>query len=225
MNLFNKQSLLTIGSILIVSLGLALLNNYLSKKPLPYTPQPIETISDDDLFGDLESENTIKTQKNIDSTISISQNTAILNLDSIKKINKRIADSLAKLKKDIELGKVNLNNDGNKDAAQSNIEKTVTYEQVKKLLNNPNFYFIDARSAEDYAKGKIGNSINIFPYDEESVYFPKILSLPRDKKFIIYCTGGNCDLSHHLAEDMINFNFTNIFIYTGGWEEWELKNK
>lgn len=97
---------------------------------------------------------------------------------------------------------------------------TITYEQLKSRLDNPSFLVIDARSPEEYSKGKIGDAINIFPYDDEAVYMEKIYTLPRDKKYLIYCTGGDCDLSHHLAEDMTTAGFENIFIYVGGWEEW-----
>lgn len=100
---------------------------------------------------------------------------------------------------------------------------TITYEQIKARIDNPNFVIIDARSPEDFAKGAIGEAINIFPYEDEAQYFEKIYTLPRDKKFLIYCTGGDCDLSHHLAEDMKTAGFTNMFIYTGGWEEWVKK--
>ena len=100
---------------------------------------------------------------------------------------------------------------------------TITYEQIKSRIDNPNFVIIDARSPEDFAGGKIGDAENIFPYEDEGQYFEKIYKLPRDKKFLIYCTGGDCDLSHHLAEDMKTAGFTNMFIYTGGWEEWVKK--
>ncbi len=97
---------------------------------------------------------------------------------------------------------------------------TITYEQIKARISNPEFVIIDARSPEDFAKGKIGEAINIFPYGDEGQYFEQIYTLPRDKKFLIYCTGGDCDLSHHLAEDMKTAGFENMFIYVGGWEDW-----
>jgi rhodanese-related sulfurtransferase len=100
---------------------------------------------------------------------------------------------------------------------------TITYEQIKARLDDPNFVIIDARSPEEYAEGMIGDAKNIFPYEDEGEYFKKIFTLPQGKKYLIYCTGGNCDLSHKLAEDMKNSGFTNIFIYTGGWEEWVTK--
>lgn len=111
----------------------------------------------------------------------------------------------------------------NDEAAESLDGATITYEQMKARLDDPNFVIIDARSPEEYAEGMIGEAKNIFPYEDESKYFEKIFTLPQGKKYLIYCTGGNCDLSHKLAEDMKNSGFTNIFIYTGGWEEWVTK--
>lgn len=96
----------------------------------------------------------------------------------------------------------------------------VNFKQVEERIDNDNFLLIDARNYEDYSSGHIGNAINIHPYEEEDSYFEKIFTLPRDKKFIVYCTGGNCDLSHKVIEDMINAGHQNIFIYSAGWEEW-----
>lgn len=111
-----------------------------------------------------------------------------------------------------------------KAAANDKLEgSTITYEQIKARIDNPDFIIIDARSPEDYAKGKIGDAINIFPYGDEAKYFEQVYTLHRDKKFLIYCTGGDCDLSHHLAEDMKTAGFENMFIYVGGWEEWITK--
>lgn len=105
------------------------------------------------------------------------------------------------------------------------LTKTVTFEQIKSRLNNPNFLIIDARSPEDFAKGHIGEAINIFPHEDQSTYLDKIFKLNRDKTFIVYCTGGTCDLSHELAKDMLNFGHQRVFIYTGGWDEWVKLNK
>lgn len=110
---------------------------------------------------------------------------------------------------------------GNKEKAGAALEgTTIIYDQMKARLNNPDFIIIDARSPEDYAKGKIGNAINIFPYGDEQEYMQSIYTLERGKKYLIYCSGGDCDLSHHLAEDMETAGFENMFIYTGGWQDW-----
>lgn len=100
----------------------------------------------------------------------------------------------------------------------------VRYEQVVKLLKDPDVLFIDARNDQDFAGGHIGNSINVYAHEFEK-HIAQILPLPRDKRIVIYCTGGNCDLSHELSENLKLFHFSRLFIYTGGWAEWQEKNK
>ncbi len=103
-------------------------------------------------------------------------------------------------------------------------DKTVSYDQMLKILENENdFIIVDARNHDDWSKSHIGNSINIFPYEEEAVMMNKILDLPQDKKIIVYCDGGNCDSSHKIAEIMNNFGYIDVFIYSGGWDEWSKK--
>lgn len=220
---FSKKNINNILLIIAVSILLAFTNNYLSKKPLPLITQPIEALSDDELLGNTNPNDKITEAKDKDVVQATGTDTLLSQLNQSKEnkqvnITKHQQDSLIQLKKDLEVGKIQ-----DKAEKDNTLEKTVTYAQMQKIINNPNFIIIDARSAEDFSKGKIGNSINIFPYDEQSSYFSKIMALPRDKKIVIYCTGGSCDLSHHLAEDLKNFDFHNVYIYNGGWEEWEKK--
>lgn len=98
---------------------------------------------------------------------------------------------------------------------------SVSYQQVLSKIDDPEVIFIDARPIEEYEEAKIGNAISCFPYIDESEFMRIIFEeIPRDKIYIVYCHGGNCDLSHMVAERMKAFDFQNIFIYTAGWEEW-----
>lgn len=102
--------------------------------------------------------------------------------------------------------------------------KAVSYSGVVQALKNPEVLFIDARNADDFAKGHFDRALNIYAQEfEEKI--PVILEIPRDRKIIVYCGGGNCDLSHELAEHLTNFGFTNVFVYLGGWNEWTEKQK
>jgi rhodanese-related sulfurtransferase len=99
----------------------------------------------------------------------------------------------------------------------------VTYSQLIKYLNSPNIILIDARSPEDYSKEHIGKAINIFAYEEDmNTYFQNLTKVPNDahKVIIVYCEGGTCDASHKVAKDLIQLGYKNVFVYSGGWEEW-----
>jgi rhodanese-related sulfurtransferase len=102
-------------------------------------------------------------------------------------------------------------------------DMSITYEQMLKIIENPDFIIVDARNPVDFAKSKIGNAVNIFPYLEESEVIPKILDLPQNKKIVVYCDGGTCDASHKVVEIMKNFGYNNVYLYQAGWEEWSKK--
>lgn len=98
--------------------------------------------------------------------------------------------------------------------------KTITFEQMNQIKDDDRFIIIDARNPENFNTNKIGNPINIFPYADENEVMNKILNLPHDKKIIVYCDGGDCDSSHKIAEILLSFGYNDVYIYTGGWEEW-----
>ncbi|MCS7176436.1 MAG: rhodanese-like domain-containing protein [Candidatus Kapabacteria bacterium] len=97
--------------------------------------------------------------------------------------------------------------------------RVVKYEHMLQLLRHPEVLLIDARRPEDYAAGHIPGARNIFAYDMEA-HIPELLQLPRSKPIVIYCDGGQCELSRHLAEQLRNLGFRQLYIYEGGWEEW-----
>lgn len=102
----------------------------------------------------------------------------------------------------------------------------ITLQQMKNLLAKPNVIIIDARSNEEFEKGHINGAINIFAYEEDlGKYFQNLTQVPVDKRkiIVVYCEGGTCDASHKVASDLIRLGHKNVFVYTGGWEEWSHK--
>lgn len=117
--------------------------------------------------------------------------------------------------------------ENNKHSADiENLEgKTVSFQQMLKIVEDERFYIIDARNPEVYNNGYIDNAVNIFPYlQDENEFIALITQVPFDKKIIIYCDGGTCDLSHEVASVLEDFGYQEIYLYEGGWEEWTLKN-
>ena len=44
---------------------------------------------------------------------------------------------------------------------------------------------------------------------------------PKNEDYIVYCGSSECDKSERLFDYMKNdFEFTNVSIYKGGWDEW-----
>ncbi len=212
------------GIIIIIAVFAAILYNAFSPTGLPFfkKDQAEMMISDSLLFGNSKTDDDTlqltteeptveKPELVIDSSLKEKVKPEIINQlqneDSLKQANRTILLEDNKTDKNSEF-------------------KIVSFDQMKKIVSSPLFFIIDARRPEDFAKGHIAGSINIFPYLEESEYISKILSIPKDKTIIIYCDGGTCDLSHEVAKTLTgNFAFHKVFIYQDGWEEWSRKYK
>ncbi|MBC8124762.1 MAG: HIT domain-containing protein [Candidatus Kapabacteria bacterium] len=108
--------------------------------------------------------------------------------------------------------------------AEPGVVREITYAQFKQLLTSAPYYLIDARGADKYALGHIGKASNFYGGEIQSRITELLESVPRDRVVLIYCDGGECELSHHVADVLKQFNYGPIFIFTGGWAEWE-KNK
>jgi rhodanese-related sulfurtransferase len=85
---------------------------------------------------------------------------------------------------------------------------------------------IDARSAEEFAKGHIAaNSILNVDGDkvkgaEAAAYIEK-LQLVMGQQIVIYCTSRTCDLAEKTHAFMASLGFVDMKIYLDGWEGWE----
>jgi len=80
---------------------------------------------------------------------------------------------------------------------------------------------IDARTADSYREGHIPGAI-LLEYYDMGKYLEKVLPrLSMDEDVMIYCSGINCDDSELLARELYAMGFTRLFVYKGGFEEWE----
>jgi rhodanese-related sulfurtransferase len=192
--------------ILVISIILGILYNLYSSKPISLIryPKVYESVTDSLINSMFEASNPM------DTTVQAKPN----KIDTIKPQKEIIKDSATKVSKVEKL-----------EPETKITYKEITYDLVKKYLNNPNVIIIDARPPEKYQKEHIGNAINLYPEQEdENAYFSKLVALPQDKVIIVYCDGGQCDLSHHVVNDLINFKFKKVMIYLGGWEDWQQKS-
>lgn len=200
-----KQTIKEVIIIIILTGLLGLVYNYFSSKSLPlvYTPKKIDIVSDS-VFNNINPvapDSQAKTSDKITAKI-----------DTVPANGKKVETKDTTQKKAPETNII-----GSKAGAI----KSVTLQQVIKFQKDKNFLFVDARPEEEYKTAHIGNAVSIFPYDEnKDNYFKKLTSLPNDKVIIVYCSGGQCEASHHVIEDLISFGYTKVFLFPGGWEEW-----
>lgn len=209
------QALILVGAAVVV----ALTYNALSPHSLPLVREEAKVVSDDELFSDPQP--TSEAAQGRDTVAAIPGTDTIVKAPAV-------VDNATKTDAPKKVDEATPAGTGTK-AAEEKPEKvematTVTYEQMLKLVAKPEVMFIDARNAEEYGQGHIRDAKNIFAPDFEK-HIPEIIGLPRDKRIIVYCGGGACELSHEVAANMKNLGFQHVYVFAGGWNEWTRKQE
>jgi len=204
--------------------AIAVVYNLFSSKPLPwiYKQKVIPIVHDTELLslsGHDKETNTEATDTTvIEDTLQTKTSDTITTETKQDTIEQEL---LSDKKSTIESEKENY------DETQEKKLKTLNYNQVLKIINNPDFILIDARHPEEWEKEHIGNAINIEPPYEGDIdsYFKKLMAVPQNKILVVYCTGGSCDASHKVASDLMSLGYTRVYLYSGGWDDWIKKGK
>ena len=83
--------------------------------------------------------------------------------------------------------------------------------------------FIDSRNAEAFKAGHIAGAVNI-PYEEKSdTSLLAELMIPKEMILVVYCDGSECQSSVGLSKFLHEKGFTDIRVFFGGWEEWQME--
>lgn len=86
--------------------------------------------------------------------------------------------------------------------------------------------FIDARRSQIYEQGHIAKSLSMPVWesdiDERVAAFYEAGYDP-EAPIVIYCSGGECEDSHMLAQKLWGIGYNNIRIYPAGWPDWTAK--
>lgn len=79
---------------------------------------------------------------------------------------------------------------------------------------------IDARTPGEYEEGHIPSAV-LLDYYEMARYFDEVLApITPEHEITLYCTGPTCEDSELLARELHAMGYTNLLIFTGGYEEW-----
>lgn len=93
-----------------------------------------------------------------------------------------------------------------------------------RLLHARGAPFLDARRSKVYAEGHIAGARS-FPVWEADIdarvkgLFEE--GLDQSAPLVVYCSGGNCEDSHMLAQRLYMVGFDNVLVYLGGFPDWE----
>ncbi len=82
---------------------------------------------------------------------------------------------------------------------------------------------VDARRKRDYEEGHVAGARNISPWEGDAD--AKITALVNEARdgalpVLVYCSGGDCEDSHMLAQRLYGGGFNNLLVYRDGWPDW-----
>jgi len=104
--------------------------------------------------------------------------------------------------------------------SDSNEIRSITTDQAL-LLYNEGILFVDARDIEEYEEGHIPRALSSEDFMELTFQIEEVQS--KSDPIVTYCGGGECAKSEDLAYDLQATGYNQIYIYLGGWMEWENK--
>jgi rhodanese-related sulfurtransferase len=100
-------------------------------------------------------------------------------------------------------------------------EGSVTAKDLKAAIDEGTVYVIDARSPEAFEDGHIAGAMNI-PYDRLPEYYDQLTGLiPLDATVVCYCWSVTCDFSDQLATELKIIGYTDVSVFTAGWDRWQ----
>ncbi|SYZ73518.1 conserved hypothetical protein [Candidatus Zixiibacteriota bacterium] len=106
-------------------------------------------------------------------------------------------------------------------SAQPGDPPFISLDEAAAKFQTPGVMILDARDTADYDAGHIRGAINL-PFDYFDDFWDKVMTgVAKDREVVIYCSGEECELSLMLGREMANRGFSRIYIFYGGWREWE----
>jgi rhodanese-related sulfurtransferase len=99
----------------------------------------------------------------------------------------------------------------------------VSGEDVMELHARKTVPFLDARRTSVYREGHIAGArpFSVWEADVDDkikAFFAE--GTDQSAPIVVYCSGGDCEDSHMLAEKLYLVGFDNVLIYTDGYPDW-----
>jgi rhodanese-related sulfurtransferase len=100
----------------------------------------------------------------------------------------------------------------------------ISGEDAKRLFDQKSVPFLDARRSNVFRLGHVPGArpFSVWEADiDEKV--KAFFAEGRDQAapVVVYCSGGDCEDSHNLAERLYKVGFDNVLVYKDGFPDWE----
>lgn len=86
--------------------------------------------------------------------------------------------------------------------------------------------WVDARPDEQFARGHVPGAIQLNEDRWNELLRGMLTAWSPERKVVVYCSRKSCNASHEVAERLRKeAGLTNVYVLSGGWEEWEAQQK
>ncbi len=96
-------------------------------------------------------------------------------------------------------------------------------DSVKKIYDQGNTLFLDARTSEQHGEGHIHGSISLPVRQFDELIETIFIKYPPSTPMITYCTGRECRDSHELAQLLYDAGYENVKVFSDGYPAWKEK--
>lgn len=103
----------------------------------------------------------------------------------------------------------------------SGIQLNLSLIEAKNLFMQKKCIFIDARPKDDYERGHIRGARSLPWHEVDQKFMEVTKDISLETPIITYCDGKTCDLSHKLANFLIEMGFKNVKVLVNGWTKWQ----
>jgi len=93
--------------------------------------------------------------------------------------------------------------------------------QVKELYDRKEASIVDARDGVTYSAGHITGAVSLPIAEADSRLAEFMNRFPRATLLVVYCNGYACQDSRTLADKLIAAGYQTVFIFEGGFPEWQ----
>jgi rhodanese-related sulfurtransferase len=100
---------------------------------------------------------------------------------------------------------------------------TVRLPEFRSDVESKHALILDARPSVFFEQGHVPGALNLARDDFARDYrrLSPALKATTDKPIIVYCSGGECHDSRLVANALLTLGFSDVRVFTGGWEEWQ----
>ncbi|MGC2445966.1 rhodanese-like domain-containing protein [Candidatus Binatus sp.] len=99
---------------------------------------------------------------------------------------------------------------------------TVGLDEFRSVVESKSALILDARPSSFFDGGHVPGALNLARDDFAQDYrrLAGVLEAAHDKPIIVYCSGGDCHDSRLVANALLTLGFSNVRVFTGGWDAW-----